>query len=263
MSSLNYNHLTDKQKVDVLQKYYVQQKLSFQDIAEIYNTYANKIRRDAKKLNINIRDKSEAQKNALSTGKHKHPTKGSQRSEDTKNKIGLSVMESWESLSSEELNQRKEKSRMNWEHMDTDAKANLIKSANSAARLSSKTGSKLEKFLLDKLLNDGYVVEFHKEQSLLNTKLQIDLFLPTINVAIEVDGPSHFSPIWGDDALAKNQKYDEKKNGLIIGKGLSLIRIKQVKDFSKARANIIYQKLAELLRSKTYKNNSILEIKDE
>lgn len=152
---------------------------------------------------------------------------------------------------------------MNWENMDEDSRANLIKAANSAARLSSKTGSKLEKFLLDKLLQDGYVVEFHKEQSLLNTKLQMDLFLPTINVVIEVDGPSHFSPIWGSDALAKNQKYDEKKNGLIIGKGLSLIRIKQVKDFSKARANIIYQKLTVLLQSKAYKTNSILEIKDE
>lgn len=263
MSSLNYSQLSDNQKVDVLQKYYVEKKLSFQDIAGMYNTYANKIRRDAKKLNINIRDKSEAQKNALSTGKHKHPTKGSQRSEDTKNKIGLSVMESWNTLSPDELHQRKEKSRINWEQMDDDVRANLIKSANNAARLSSKTGSKLEKFLLDKLLQDGYVVEFHKEQSLLNTKLQIDLFLPTMNVAIEVDGPSHFSPIWGSDALAKNQKYDEKKNGLLIGKGLSLIRIKQVKDFSKARANLIYQNLAKVLQSKSYTKNTILEIKDE
>ena len=122
--------------------------------------------------------------------------------------------------------------------------------------------SKLEKFILTQLLKDGYRVDFHKEQMLSNTKLQVDLFLPTINLAIEIDGPSHFAPIWGQDALTKNQKYDEKKNGLLIGKGLSLIRIKQTKDFSKTRANIIYTKLLNLLINKTYTNNSITEIED-
>ena len=89
----------------------------------------------------------------------------------------------------------------------------------------------LTRFILDSLLQDGYKVDFHKEQSLLNTKLQIDLFLPSMNTAIEIDGPSHFLPVWGEDALAKNISYDQKKQGLILGKGLALIRIKQTKDF--------------------------------
>jgi very-short-patch-repair endonuclease len=142
-------------------------------------------------------------------------------------------------------------------------KANIVKSANTAARLSSKTGSKLEKFLLEKLLVDGYVVEFHKEQMLSNTKLQVDLFLPTINLAIEVDGPSHFSPIWGEETFKKNQKYDEKKNGLLIGKGLGLIRIKQQKDFSTARANLIYSRLIDCLKNNKYSSGTVLEIEDE
>jgi very-short-patch-repair endonuclease len=262
MSSLNYKSLNDSQKLDILKKLYVQEKLSFQDIASKFDTYANQIRRDAKRLNIKIRNKSDAQKNALKTGKHKHPTKGSQRSKETKDKIGKAVMNSWDELSEKELKQRRAKSKALWEGMDENIKENILKSANTAARLSSKTGSKLEKFLLNQLLKDGYSVEFHKEQVLSNTKLQIDLFLPTMNVAIEVDGPSHFAPIWGDDALAKNKKYDEKKNGLLIGKGMALIRIKQKKDFSNARANLIYDQLLGLLKTNSYKTSHITEIED-
>jgi very-short-patch-repair endonuclease len=69
------------------------------------------------------------------------------------------------------------------------------------------------------------------------------LFLPELDIAIEVDGPSHYEPVWGTDSLNRNIKYDQKKTGLILGKGLVLIRIKQTKDFAPARAEVIYSKL--------------------
>jgi len=262
MSSINYENLNDSQKKHILDTLYLEKKLSFQDIAEKYGTYANKLRRDAKKFNIKIRDKSQAQKNALNTGKHKHPTKGTSRPTEVKEKIGRGVMQSWDELSEEELKIRKDKSRDNWQTMNEEIKSGILKSANEAARLSSKTGSKLEKFLLNKLLQDGYRIDFHKEQMLSNTKLQIDLFLPTMNLAIEVDGPSHFSPIWGQEALDRNKKYDEKKNGLLTGKGLSLIRIKQTKDFSTARALSIYEKLLIIITDQTFKKHTLIEIED-
>lgn len=260
----SYKSLTDTEKKQLLLDLYINQKLSFGSIASQCETYANQIRRDAVKFNIKIRDKSEAQKNALSSGTHSHPTKGKARSDDTKNKIGSSVMKSWEELSADELDKRKNKSRKNWENLDQNIKDNILKSANDAVRVASKTGSKLEKYLLDKLLSDGYKVDFHKEQTLVNTKLQIDLFLPTINLAIEVDGPSHFEPVWGDESLKKNIKYDTKKEGLITGRGWHLIRIKQRKDFSKARSNLIYQLLVDAIndiKNKTNPQKIIIEDK--
>jgi len=258
-----YNNLSDKQKNSILQKHYVKNKESFADIAQQFQTYANKIRRDAIKFNIKIRDKSEAQKNALKTGKHKHPTKGQKRDENTKNKIGLKVMESWKNLSITELKKRKEISKKNWDNLSEEAKSNMQHSAHQAVRYASKTGSKLEKFLLDKLITDGYRVDFHKEQILQNTKLHIDLFLPTMNLAIEVDGPSHFEPVWGDDALKKNQKYDNKKTGLLIGKGIKIIRIKQTKDFSKARALLIYNRLISKIKYLQQNNIKSANIGDD
>jgi len=244
-----YDHLTDFDKKKLISELYLSKKLSFASIASQYSTYANKIRRDAIRLGVDIRDKSEAQKNALATGIHSHPTKGKERSVDTKQKIGTSVMKAWDNLSEGELNKRKEQSKQNWESLNKDIRDNILKLANNAVRVASKTGSKLEKYLLYKLIDNGYKVDFHKEQVLSNTKLQIDLFLPTMSIAIEVDGPSHFEPVWGDDALKKNVKYDSKKEGLIIGKGWHLIRIKQTKDFSKSRSDLIYKNLVSAISS--------------
>jgi very-short-patch-repair endonuclease len=262
---MKYNNLSDDKKKDLIKLYYENHKKSFSDIAKEFDTYANKIRRDAIRFKINIRDKSEAQKNALTSGKIKHPTKGKVRSLDTKNKIGMSVLQSWENLNQDQIQARKNKAKINWENKSEDEKADILKQANAAVRLASKVGSKLEKYLLNLLIKDGFNVEFHKEQSILNTKLQIDLFIPKLNVAIEIDGPSHFEPVWGDDSLKRNQKYDNKKTGLIIGKGLFLIRIKQTKDFSKSRGLLIFQELQKILQdigSNNITHNKVLTIGD-
>lgn len=246
-SNISYNNLSDQDKYKLLHQLYTIENKSFADIAVIYGTYPNKIRRDAKVLGLSIRNKSEAQKNALNTGKHKHPTKGTQRTIETKQKIGEGVMCSWDNLSNEQLEKRKETAKKNWQDKDDNEKQNMHKAAMDAVRVASKQGSKLEKFLLSRLLSDGYSVEFHKEQSLVNTKLQIDLFLNNMNIAIEVDGPSHFEPVWGEDSLKKNMVYDKKKEGLITGKGWHLVRIQQKKDYSNTRAELIYVKLLDVL----------------
>lgn len=246
-----YDTLNDREKLSLLTELYCDKKQSFKDIANKYNTYANKIRRDAKKLNIQIRTKSEAQKNALETGKHAHPTKGKIRNDETRNKIGNGVMKSWDNLTNDQLEQRKEKAQKNWLSIDEEKRIHMQQAANKAVRQSSKVGSKLEKFLQTKLIGSGHKVDFHKEQSLVNTRLQIDMFLPNLNIAIEVDGPSHFVPVWGEDALARNKNYDQKKEGLILGRGWHLIRIKQTKDFSNARGNKIFEQLVRSIANCT------------
>lgn len=253
-----YDNLSDDEKQILINKEYIENKKSFQNIASIYGTYANKIRRDAKRLNITIRNKSEAQANAILTGSHEHPTKGKKRPDQVKHKIGLSVYNNWQNLSEEELDDRKQKAKENWDKKSEDEKQELIQKANKAVRQSSKEGSKLEKYLLKKLISDGHKVEFHKEHILSNTKLQIDLFLPTINLAIEVDGPSHFDNIWGDQSLSRNKTYDSKKEGLLIGKGISILRIKQSYDFSETRAHILYEKIkTSLIKNTTSKKIEI------
>lgn len=248
MSSLKlYDKLSDKEKKHTIQKMYLEELKSFGDIAVKLGTYANKIRRDAKKFDIPIRNKSEAQSNALKTGRTKHPTEGKERSDTTKSKIGLGLAKSWDSMDESAKQKIKEQKREQWNKLSEDQRANMQKSANDAVRLASKTGSKLEKYILEKLLKDGWRVDFHKEHVLVDTKLQIDLLVPSIKTAIEIDGPSHFVPVWGEDALKKNIKYDQKKQGLLVGKGYALIRVIQKCDFSKTRSDIIYNRIKQAL----------------
>jgi len=76
-----YQQMNDTNKRKLLYQLYIEKKMSFGEIALKYDTYPNKIRRDAIKFNIPIRTKSEAQKNVLSEGKAVHPTMGKSRTE--------------------------------------------------------------------------------------------------------------------------------------------------------------------------------------
>lgn len=172
-------------------------------------------------------------------------------------------MESWGNISESELKRRSELAKLNWDKLSDDEKQIRFEKANVAVRQTSKTGSKLEKFLLAGLLKNGYRVEPHKEQILSNTKLHIDLFLPQLSIAIEVDGPSHFEPVWGEEALQRAQDYDNKKTGLLIGKQIRLIRVKQKKDFSKSRASIIFSRVVGAIEDIQNQGQNYIEIGDE
>ena len=262
---MTYQKMTDHQKRQLINKLYIGKKQSFGEIATEYKTYPNKVRRDAIKYGIDIRNKSDAQKNVLKQGKAKHPTKGKKRSEAEKDKISLGMHQSWNELSDKERNKRKIQSKKNWNNFSDIQKENMANAAHVAIRKTSVEGSKLEKFLLKKLIENNIKVQFHKEQTLVNTKLQIDLYLPETNTAIEVDGPSHFSPVWGQDSLSKNKRYDQKKTGLILGKGMKLIRIQQAGDYSNARALLLYDKLSKVIRqiSDNQTKEKLFQIKDQ
>ena len=217
---------------EFLKEEYVKNKRSFSDIAKELGTYTNKVVREARKLGIKPRDKSEAQKVALKSGRHAHPTKGKKRTGKAKEKISNSVYDFWDNMPDDDRLQRAAVARANWENMSEEQKQNFHRLSGEAIRKASREGSKLEKFLLTALTEAGIKVEFHKEHLLLNENLHIDLFLPEINVAIEVDGPSHFEPIWGEEALERTQKSDRQKNGLILNSGFVLIRVKQKKTIS-------------------------------
>ena len=69
--------------------------------------------------------------------------------------------------------------------------------------------------------------------------------------------------MWGEEVLKRNQKYDNTKTGLIIGKNMKLIRIKQEKDFSKSRASVIFERLMRAMDDVKNKGQNYIEIGDE
>jgi len=227
-----YNDYSDKKKKKFLSKEYIENQKSFSEIAKQVGTYANKIRRDAKRLGILSRDRSQAAKLALEYGRSVHPTKNKKMSDEVKNKISESQGKVWDSLSEQERQKRSQIGKDSWDSRSEKEKKYIIQKGADAIREAARTGSRLEKFLLYELTDKKFEVQFHKEHLLKNQKLQIDLFIPKLRVAIEVDGPSHFKPVWGEQNLERNKRSDRQKTGLILGQGFVLIRIKQDKRIS-------------------------------
>ena len=228
---------------------YQEENFSTHQLAEKFNTYPNKIRRILKKHGVQLRSKGEAQKIALEEGRTLHPTKGKEMKASTKLKISEAQGELWDNMTDKQRQERIENGHESWNKKTATEREALIRKAHEGVQEASRTGSKLEHYVLQELTKAGFMVDFHKEHWLQNHRLQIDLFVPELRAAIEVDGPSHFKPVWGIDNLIKNQKADRQKTGLILGQGLVLIRIKQEKKISQRYLRHISEKLMPLINS--------------
>jgi very-short-patch-repair endonuclease len=203
---------------------------SINGIAKALNTYPTKIFRILQKNNIEIRGKSEAQKNALESGVSKHPTKGKERGQKTKDKISEKNAEAWKNKTTEDRESFRDKARDNWAKKSAEDRIDMGKKAGAALRMASINGSKAEHFIREKLEGAGYKVQVHRKD--IGGQYEIDLYLPDFQVAIEIDGPQHFLPVFGESRLAKNIKFDTIKNGLLISKGIKIIRVKYIKKHS-------------------------------
>ena len=217
--------ITREQLVELYEK----QKKSTHIIAKEFNTHPNTIRRLLKKWGISIRDNSSAQKEALSSGRSKHPTLGIKPSEETKQKIGSALVKNYALVSEETKKQRSLKGKELWEKMDDDKRELFLKKGTLAARLTTIDGSKLEKFLCAGLISAKYSVDFHKQFDLQH----IDIFISQKigkydGVAIEVNGPGHYKAIWGEKSFQRRANSDAKKTGLVSSKNFIMIVVKNI-----------------------------------
>lgn len=213
---------------EYLQKNYVELEKSTYEIAEETKTYPNKVRRALVSFGIPLRDKSQAQASALKNGRSEHPTKGKALSEDVKIKISDAMAESWEEMSENERKRRSEISKKNWEEMPLSRIERMQQAASFSVREAAIYGSKLEKFIFSGLKKKGYQVDFHKEFFVIDKNQHLDMYVPQLNTAIEIDGPTHFKDIWGKESLERQIKGDSKKTGFIISSGMKMIRIKNI-----------------------------------
>ena len=211
-----------------LEKEYVENQRSAQEIAKELNTYKQKVRRALIKHNIPIRSASDAQKLALEHGRSHHPTVGTKRSAETKLKIAETCAQNWADLSDRVKKERAELLRQRWFELPEHKREEILKKARDGVRKASKDGSKLEKMLEGVLTEAGFMVQYHKKGLIPNVNLEVDMFPPEISTAIEIDGPSHFFPIWGDENFQRNIKADIEKTGLILNQGMAMIRVKQM-----------------------------------
>jgi len=234
----------------VIDLYQEQEKSTYQ-IAEELNTYPNKIRRVLLKHGVNIKDRSSAQKLALKKGRSKHPTDGTTRTEQTKVKISSQLVKHWDDLDDQERERRALDSKKRWHNMSKDKQEEIRTKATEAIRVSAIEGSKMERYIASEIRKLGYKVELHKK-IIVKENLEVDLYIPELNTIIEVDGPSHFYPIWGQAKLEKQMNADLRKSGALLSKGYVILRVKSCGEESLAERNRLTDIILEKIRDIGY-----------
>lgn len=251
----------NKEETDKIIKYYTEDLESLQMIAERYGTYVNKIRRLLIKCGVKIRTFGESQKLALDIGRNEHPTKGKKRTEEEKEKISLGVYETWENFSEDKRKRLKKEAKERWENKSEKEREELSLAAKKAMQKAAVNGSKMENFLREEFEKVGIPVIFHKKDLVKNTNLEVDIFIPSHNTAIEIDGPTHFLPIFGEERLVKTMESDKVKIGLLMSAGYNILRVKcLVKNVSRAFAKKVSQILISSLEDMSDKKSIYKEI---
>ncbi len=230
MSDINIKYVIDQYRSG----------LSTSAIAKDLGTYAKKIERILKKNNEPIRSKSESAKLAIKSGRSTHPTKGKKRTAEEKLAISKGREKAWKNMPDEDREKFRQEAKERWDNVDPLKKREWQEKAGRELQKTTKNGSRQERLIADNLRNLGYTVVTHKK-GLIGGKFEIDLLLPELNTIIEVDGPQHFLPVFGEAKLAETIKADAKKSGLLIAKGFCVVRVKYLrKSMSQAVARRLW-----------------------
>jgi len=250
---------------DKIIRMYVEEGRSSYEVAEALNTYSTKVLRALDFLGVERRSYSKAQTNSIKQGRTEHPTKGKKLKEEHKQKIGTKRAKAWANMPAEERQRLSQIGKDLWKQKPESEKEEMRRMAMEAVREASKMGSKTERHLNNSLTSSGYSVVFHKSDLVFGSKLEVDLFLPELKTAIEIDGPGHFLPIWGEEKLQKQQSADIIKQGILIDHGYVVLRIRQIdKSISMTRMNslleVVLAELAKIKKKFPSKKKRLIEI---
>lgn len=220
---------------------------SIPEIAEEFLTYPVKIYRILKKNKVEMRDKKESQSLAISKGRAKHPTKGKNINSKTKERISEGRAKAWKSMTKEDKELFVERAKKRWEEMPQQEKEEMQKKAAEGLREASVQGSEIEKYIRSMLISAGYNVTI--QRSNIGGDYEVDIYLKDQQIAIEIDGPLHFLPLFGEEKLQKTIKQDTIKNGLLLSKGIHVVRIRYTSKSSSQKAKRdLWKKLERVLK---------------
>jgi len=203
-----------------------QKEHSLAEIADKFNTYPNKILRILKKNNIPRRTNSESQKVAIERGRKDAPNDGSPLSEEMKKAISDGMAKHWEGASDEFREQHRERAAEQWKNMSAEEKEELQRKARKGILKASKNGSKLEVDIRKFLTQNDILFYRNRKGVLSNAEMEIDVFIPAYNIALEVDGIYHQQAIHDQASFERRKQADREKNAMAIREGLWVIRVR-------------------------------------
>ena len=176
---------------------------------------------------IKKRSKSEAQKNYIKrTGTHQRS--GTKHTDETREQISDAMRAVYDGPEGDEIREKISQQRQEeWAQMSAAERAEILETLKSSSRAKAMSGegSNFENYLAEKLEEHGYVVEVRTKNYTPGQKFHVDIALPKEKIIIEVDGPTHWSPIYGDNELAKVQEKDKLKDNTLTAVGWNVLRV--------------------------------------
>ena len=115
--------------------------------------------------------------------------------------------------------------------------------------------SKCEVWLSNELPKLYPSLEFHfNRKDAINGEL--DIYIPSLKLAFELNGIFHYEPIYGSDKLAKTQSNDNRKFQACIKQGIELciIDVSSMINFKPHRAEIFFSIIKNIINFKLSKN---------
>ena len=228
---------------EILQQKYVDNKMSTVAIAKEYDVDAKTINRLLRKYGFAIRSRKDSQN--LSFEQHGHPRAGKKLEKATKDKISNSVSRSW---TEEKKKKQSDDTKLYWTKQSDEYKTSILSKCNVGLRESAKSGSKVEMIIHQVLDQRGLHFLCHEPLLFENRALKVDIFISSLDLIVEIDGPSHVLPIFGQEKLDAQIRADEEKNALAVSKGLKILRFRVLyKNLSKKRLRDIQADFIEAL----------------
>lgn len=132
-------------------------------------------------------------------------------------------------------------------------------SSSCAATVSNKsvnrTGirrSKLEAWLESKLTDKYRGLEFHWNTRKIIDGLELDIYIPALKLAFELNGIFHYEPVFGPEKLLKIQTRDKGKYQRCIEQNISLcvIDTTSMKYFKEEKAKVFLNIIADIIDKK-------------
>jgi hypothetical protein len=124
-----------------------------------------------------------------------------------------------------------------------------LKLSTYAHKAGGRSRSQIELFIEENLVKDFPNIKF-----LFNDKdtigSELDVYIPELKMAIEINGIVHYEPIYGQEKLIRTQNRDKQKMINCYNLGIELIVIPLgKKGLSKKQTEEIYQEISEIINS--------------
>lgn len=120
--------------------------------------------------------------------------------------------------------------------------------------------SKLEKYLKEKLTEKYPTLGIKFNDRLLCDGLELDIYIPKLNMAIEIHGILHHKPIYGEDKLKDINRRDKIKQEICQKNNINLYVIKDESSyFTEKYGNEIFTRIKNIISNTIFlkiKNNS-------